>query len=137
MHRPERLDGARARVRAGSNISTCSSRSNSATAGRSCHILWKRQSVPLDLTLSYVPSLLLAETLSAARNLMETSALDETVRYAIWTRHYLAHATPECKGRVVAPHRYGITPEGVHTVVCWRFATGRGPLPRASGSLFA
>jgi len=58
---------------------------------------------------------------------METSALDETVRYAISTRHYLAYATPEGKGRVVAPHAYGITPEGEYTVVCWRFDTGRGP----------
>jgi hypothetical protein len=66
---------------------------------------------------------------------METSALDETVRYAIWTRHYLAYATPEGKGRVVAPHAYGITPEGEYTVVCWRFDTGRGPSARGDWEL--
>jgi len=68
-----------------------------------------------------------SQSLFAVGNLMETSALDETVRYAISTRHYLAYATPQGKGRVVAPHAYGITPEGEYTVVCWRFDTGRGP----------
>src|ERR1700730_640612 len=89
-------------------------------------MLWKRRSAPLDQTHSDMPAFP-SQSLSAVGNLMETSALDETVRYAISTRHYLAYATPEGKGRVVAPHAYGITPEGEYTVVCWRFDTGRGP----------
>jgi hypothetical protein len=56
-------------------------------------------------------------------NLMDIGALDQAIRHAIFTRHYLAYATPEGNRRVVEPHAYGISPENELALVCWRSAS--------------
>jgi hypothetical protein len=60
------------------------------------------------------------------------NAVNQTIRHAILTRHYLSYTTPEGSARVVEPHAYGITFEGDPALVCWRLAsgpdaTGKGP----------
>jgi hypothetical protein len=78
-----------------------------------------------------------SQSLSAVGNLMETSALDETVRYAISTRHYLAYASPRVKGAWLHLTPMG-SPLKANTQWCVGALTRGGDhLRPGTGNLFA